>query len=295
MISLEPDFARVLDGYLWIADDVRSLEPHVAAAWAGLAKISVHDPALAEVVMAFDWVQDGIVNWEGRDITTLADSVEADQDLAALLTSYPWVEDRISHTERASIKDLNYTARYNAALAREVAAYSWVQDGIDNIRESGALFNFYILAQHQEEERDILMRQPWFTDGHDEDDITILHALDAGYYTREAFAKLAEAPSVRTFALTMSLAGPVEFNIVSAQSYAHQDEIFGLIQDAAQFYEIFLGMEFPGKTVAILVYQSEGRGGLYGHYDVVELNHNGRPTDDPRFLRTLFHEIAHIL
>ena len=121
----DPQLVRAIIQLGWAVDGIDSSERD---AIQDILYIAVVSRAAAGLVIAQDWVQDGVDELEAEAIGWLRNMGNA--DVLSHVVAVEWVRDGINHAEVLTIEDLSYFGNANTEAAEALLALGWVEDGV---------------------------------------------------------------------------------------------------------------------------------------------------------------------
>ena len=201
-----------------------------------------------------------------------------------------WVADGIKRLEGDPIYGLGLLYDYDPALARRMLAYSAEEPARDrNTMFLGALWS---LMTHDPDKFELLIAQPWFTDGLDGEERAFIVAIDKITGVDWLYADLLTSPRVtRSKVVMLPLAG--EVTIWTFFNKLPSGDLPATVERGVRGAEALMGAPFPSTDVIILSLTLDDCADLCGGANFVDsfvlVAEAGLPFGDS----TLYHEIAH--
>ena len=181
-----PAIAETLLGFPWLADGVTGEERN---ALYNFREILRQAPAIAETLLGFPWLADGVTGEERNALYNLREILQEDPAVAETLLSFPWLADGVSEDEMYVSGNLRLISQEDPAAAKTLLGFPWLADGVTR-DESHAVYNFRVILQEDPATAEGLLSFPsladWLSDGLTEGE------RDAVYRLREI---LREAPA----------------------------------------------------------------------------------------------------
>ncbi len=315
------DLVGVYAALPWYADGLTTEEER--GLFHTLRLIADRDPDLARLLASYQWLADEVLYDEWGTLHSLNNLTMIDLELARTVAGYAWFADDVSGGEWSLVHDLNELASLDLELARRVAGQAWFADDLvqedwwalsrlhqaaaDDIELARALLDLssagddaYLLltlariADRGEDNLALLAEQSWFTDGIDDEEAALLIALeDAAGDARNLFVSLARNRYTQSKSVTLPLSGEIKFWAFQAIPFPRNKDVVGMMAEAVRASEILFGTPFPMKDVVLVLQPVGGATRNYGGqfrgdhmrlvmYDFSDVNR-----------RTIYHEIGH--
>ena len=194
ILDRHPDTALTVSRLRWIVDGVTNVEAQASTAFKEIAAIdaetltrlvgliwiddglvpaeiehlnriaeTLFDPISATEVLGYNWVQDGITEFERPTWDALWIINSADPDLARAVTTLDWVRDGMTRTETESLSKLRVMIAVDQSLGARIVAMPWFRNGI-GFDEVEALEGFRLIAQRDPELAKYIADAPWVRD-----------------------------------------------------------------------------------------------------------------------------------
>lgn len=202
-----------------------------------------------------------------------------------------WIADGIKRLENDPVYGLGLLYDYDPDLARNLLAYSAEEPQQDrNTMFLGALWSLMTYHPHKFE---LLITQPWFTDGLDAEERAFIVVIDKVTGVDAMFTDLLTSPRhASAQVITLPLGAEV-----TIWAFSNQPLQGGLLESAARGArgaEALMGAPFPSTDIIILsLTVDDCAGGLCGGVNfgdsLVLVAEPGLPLGD----KALYHEIAH--
>ena len=129
-----------------------------------LRGIQREDAAVAETLLAFPWLADGITEDERRAVESLRRILREDTAVAETLLGFPWFANGLTEDESQAIYDLQEIVREDPATAESLFRFSWLANGLTE-DESQAIYNLRKIVGEAPAIAEILLSFPWLADG----------------------------------------------------------------------------------------------------------------------------------
>ncbi len=258
------------------------------------------DEELAEKIAGCEWVASGLTgkDWLRREwlpLSFVRDLANADVSTARMLFGYPWMADDLTLLEYRTIIWLLQIAQEDPEFARLVASQPFMDPPFRD-RDSFALEAMGLMVGEAPSMNVIalLKEQPWFSDGLDDDEASLLAVMRSELYISREFRKaLIESHTVESKSVRLPLADDAEFIVITHGQSLNYGEIFTAMEVAIRSYETLLGLRFPFKDVILLVsnptiWDPRGEGNILGSNTARYVR-----SDYPVLIRTIYHELGH--
>ena len=242
----------------WVADGLSQPESNVLSKLNGRRPV---DAELARWIYNLPWIADGITELESNAAEELIHTWRSDPELVKLVADFLSVADGVTQNEQLGLWGLSVIAYSDAALARQV---------IDRIAELLALpgnlpaYTLESMGYIGEFPDDLktMVRQPWFADGLSREEAAFITTLTPLVYdSPELYAGLLETRSSQSKTIELPLAGEVSIWAFSNAPFPPEDDLLGVMEEAARVLEGFMGTSFPTTDIILLVVlPNEGAG-----------------------------------
>ena len=133
-----------------------------ASEWLG--EIGLQNDALLELVLGYQWVNDGLTSRERWAILDLRNLGVEDLGLSQRLTRVPWLADDLNEHESWAVRYLLDIAREDAATVHSILDLPWLQDDLTE-NERWAVHNVRDIAWADLGIAQTVLGLPWLTDG----------------------------------------------------------------------------------------------------------------------------------
>ena len=156
-----PDLAERLLGFHWLADGVTDDERN---AIYGIREISQEAPAVAKALLSFQWLADGVTEDEKYAVYDIRDISQETPTIAETLLSFPWVADDLTGDESNVIYNLREISQEAPAVAETLLGFPWLADSVTREERNTVYFLREILRK-EPVMAETLLGSSWFTDG----------------------------------------------------------------------------------------------------------------------------------
>ena len=292
IVLADESLARRTLALPWVADGLEQHEANVLGKLTGRLPV---DTALGNLLLDLPWLPDGITPTESRAATSLVNLWRADPELGAVVFRLFWVLDDVTEGEAAGINALANIAYSDPSLAREVLGKV---EGLLALPGSLAVDALVAVGQLGEFPDDLrsLVERSWFADGLEREEAAFITAvMPLAYEAPHRYAGLLESRHTRSRTVTLPLAGDIALWAFQDTPFS-DDDLLGVVGEAARVMEGFMGTPFPARDVIILgIEGGPGAEGLgvaqhMGTHVRVTVPPGTRLADSPDTLR---HELAH--
>ncbi len=276
----------------WYADGLTTEEER--GLFYTLRLIADRDPDLARLLVSYQWLADEVLYDEWGTLHYLNNLTMIDLELARTVAGYAWFADDVSGGEWSLVHDLNEIASLDLELARRVAGQAWFADDLvqedwwalsrlhqaaaDDIELARALLDLssagddaYLLytlariADRGEDNLALLAEQPWFADGIDDEEAALLIVLeDAAGDARNLFVSLARNRHTQSKSVTLPLSGQVNFWAFQAIPFPRNKDAVAMMEEAVRASESLFKTAFPMKDVVLVLQPVGGATRNYG-------------------------------
>ena len=151
------------------------------------------NPAIAETLLSFPWLADGVTNDESRAITHLRLMLRDDHSFAQTLLGFPWFADGVTNAERNAAYYLRLVLRADPAIAKVLLDSPWLADGVSRNEEQSlrTLRSLRGLYDTDRNSLSALKAKPWYKDGLSNDELKVV-----GYLISIATQSQADAQAI---------------------------------------------------------------------------------------------------
>ena len=139
-----------------------------------LREILRQDPDLAETLLAFPWLADGVTRDESLAVSHFQVILREDPGAAKTLMGFPWFPDGVAEDEMYILYNLREIVREDPAVAKTLLGFPWFADGVTG-DESNVVYNLrHILLENPTVAETLLsfpllaalpISFPWLADG----------------------------------------------------------------------------------------------------------------------------------
>ena len=202
---------------------------------------------LAHAASNMNWVTDGVDVHEPELMGSLQQIIDAHFEVGKQLLSQSWMADEQAEFERHLISRLATIAGTDPELARQASRYSMSPESQDRDLNAYVLDSLTRLAEAGSDVFPLVISQPWFTDGLNDEEAALVVCLGSNV--------LKPAPTISNLSvsdfftnrfaqsgsISLPLAGEVNIWMIQNTAFATDDDVLGIVQDAAVALEGFLG------------------------------------------------------
>lgn len=214
-----------------------------------------------------------------------------DAELGGELARAPWLADGIGRLEPNAIYGLLALAERDPALARRMLAYS----SEEPVRSRNVLLLNTLgeMSWESPESFELLIRQPWFTDGLDPEERALITALDKTVGVESLYRDLLASHATQSRTISLPLAGEVDLWAFHHDSFPPDEDLLALMEQSVRGAEKLVGAPFPLTDVIVLSINGWehdiGSGGVNFEDSMVLLRHRDQVLSGG----LLHHEMAH--
>ena len=244
----------------WVADGLSQPESNILDTLNGRLPV---DAQLARWVYNLPWIADGITELESSAAEELIHTWRSDPDLVKLVADILSVADGVTQNQQLVLWGLSVIAYSDAALARQV---------IDPIADLLALpgnlpaYTLESMGYIGEFPDDLkpLVEQPWFADGLSREEAAFITTLTSLVYdSPELYAGLLEVHFAQSRTIELPLAGEVNIWAFSNAPFPPEDDLLGVMEEAARVLEGFMATSFPTTDIIMLVVVPNAAAGIH--------------------------------
>ncbi len=155
-----------------------------------------------------------------------------DPDLGRELAQSPWIADGLGQWEDDAIYGLGHLADYDLVLARQVLAYTMEEP----VRSRNTLL-LSTLGRMISDHRDtfeLLIGQPWFTDGLDAEERAFITAVSHTTGIDELYRDMLSERYSRSATISLPLAGPIDLWVFSNDDPPPSEDITAVVERGAR-------------------------------------------------------------
>ncbi len=217
-----------------------------------------------------------------------------DPEFGRDLAQARWITDGINRLEDDAIYGLGRLYDHDPALARRLLAYASEEPVQSrNTMFLGSLHEM-LLNNHQDK-FELLIAQPWFTDGLDAEERAFIVAVQKTTGLDETYEGLLTSPRItRSKTISLPLAGEVKLWVFYNDAVLLAESILAAIERGARGVERLMGAPFPLTDLIMLSLNfadcdTAPCGGVNFVDSLVLVEGGGRFIGE----RALYHEIAH--
>ena len=157
--AVGPDILASVVAMPWVQDDVTPAEAEAVDLLNGLP-----DAGFASLLLAQQWLEDGIEQHEVDVLKALSRIAYSDLAAAMGLVGLDWVADGIDAADAEALRSLGFLAQQDLTLLRTMLALKWVADGID-ITETSAISTLTAMAGKSQALAGSIVELDWLRDG----------------------------------------------------------------------------------------------------------------------------------
>ena len=289
LAETDAEFARMVAGLQWVTDDVTDAE---MAALSSLDVLARADLALAQAVVGLPWVVDEISGWEPAALSSLDVLADHDVEFARTVAGLPWVADGITQPESWALRSFDgLAAGNNLEFAQTIADLEWVADDI-TLAEAGAIYS--MRSFHENGIMDELAKEPWFADGLNDEDVSLLATLSTiRDRSTKLYDDLVRSRHVRSASITLPMAGKVRLWAFQATPFPAGEDTLQMLEEAVRSAEAFMEAPFPWADVILVVPPETAQG-----FDAAGVNFGpfitvNRYGTDELDRGVVYHEVGH--
>ena len=166
-----PDVADALMRFPWLADGVTEYEMY---ALYNLREILREDASFTETLIGFPWIADGVTGDESHTIYNLREISRDAPATAETLLSFTWLADGVTEDEFLAVSHLQVILKENLATAEALLSFPWLADGVTE-DESHAVYNLREILLENSTAAEALLSLPWLADGVTEDESSAVY------------------------------------------------------------------------------------------------------------------------
>ena len=214
-----------------------------------------------------------------------------DSELGRVLAQAPWIADGLGHWEDDAVYGLGHLADYDLTLARQMLAYT-MEEPVQS-RNTLLLSTLgRMLSQHRDT-FELLIAQPWFTDGLDAGERAFITAVSHTTGVDELYRGLLAERFSQSATISLPLAGAVNLWVFSNDALPNE-EILEVVERGTRGAERLMAAPFPLTDLIVLSVDVDehdiGYGGVNWGDSLVLLRGDELLSDSDKIL---YHEIAH--
>ena len=321
----DAELANVVANLPWLSDGNTGYEERALLELVGIAR---SDVALATMIANLPWFTYDITNDERWALIYLNIIAHKDIELAKTITGLPWfTDDDIATYETVAVGAINDVLNIDAELARMVAKFPlFAMTQTEGYAHVQALYALRFLAEEDTElawklaqslnnqTRDLLplyvldslwsigtdvdafrqlTSQQWFVDGLNDEEAALVVILGNGgifEINPQLYQDMLHSRFTQTRTISLPLAGEVDVYIIQDYPFPPDEDLLGVIEDAARVSEEFLGAPFPTTDIVLRVVDSADHphSSSHGLTHMTLVRFGGTAS-----LSSLVHEMAH--
>ena len=292
IVPADESLARRTLALPWVADGLEQHEADVLNKLTGRLPV---DTGLGNLLLDLPWLPDGMTPTESRAATSLVNLWRSDPELGAVVFRLHWALDDVTEGEAAGINALANIAYSDPSLAREVLEKMEALLALPGSLAVDALAAVGQLGEFPDDLRS-LRERPWFADGLEREEAAFITAImPLAYEAPHRYAGLLESRHTLSRTITLPLAGDIALWAFQDAPFP-DDDLLGVVEEAARVMEGFMGTPFPARDVIIMAIEggagAEGLGVArhMGTHVRVTVPPGAKLADSPD---TLVHELAH--
>ena len=283
-------FARTIVGLPWVIDDITEDEVE-ALVVSGLAcrdrRCSCSDDG-----WAFLGGRRRFPDGEPAALSSLDVLADHDVAFAKTIAGLPWMADGVTQPESWALRSFDgLAAGNNLEFAQTIADLEWVADDI-TIAEAGAIYSMRTL--YEDGLMDELAKEPWFADGLDDEDVSLLTTLSTiRDRSTKLYDDLVRSRHVRSASITLPMAGKVRLWAFQATPFPAGEDTLRMLEEAVRSAEAFMEAPFPWADVILVVPPETAQG-----FDAAGVNFGpfitvNRYGTDELERGVVYHEVGH--
>ena len=297
------------------------------------------DAGLVHRAMQLPWVMDGITDFEYETIDELQRIIRVDTVLADRVLAFPWLAREGGPGYTRALNELGTLSKRYGELAVQIAGEPWLAEvqyltarhyrpleqlniiashdkrlaeqlvglltGEFSRRDQDLLTSLRYLQQEGPEHFQQLVREPWVTDGLDDEEMAFLITTpDIAKHSPTDLYEMLKVRHVTSATFNLPLSGRVTFWAVQKVPFAPDDDILAQAENALRLLEELTGVPLPTSHIVALVAVTEEysdferfdsnlvqpwpKGAHAGQYFRLGRNLAGQIS-----LHVLYHELAH--
>lgn len=212
------------------------------------------DPGLGAAVSQCPWLGDDVDYSEASTLALLAAIAGSDLELAWQVLA--WVAGSAGRAEVDVLSGMAVLASFDSQLASQVLhrLTSRVRDLDRHFGQSLTL-----LADFYPDDFGRLVRQPWFADGLEDEEMALIVPLSIMYIesgspaTRDLFNDLIDSHSIQSTTVSLPLAGDVNIWVLQSTAFPPDEDLSAIIEDTIRLSEGFLKTPFPTTDIILLI------------------------------------------
>ena len=234
----------------WLTDGTTVWEERAADA---LRTISSIDQSAAAALLSLPWVVDDMDATKEIAISSIKDIVVSDLELAHIVLSQWWLADGMPMPQATAVGDIHDLNRHNPDLARQMITQPFMEPPFRD-RDQYALYRLATMAKQDAPMLVELIGQPWFTDGIDDLDAALIHAI---YGNHDFMRALMVTHHTRTLTVDLPHKGEVDIVVVRHTPFPDDDHTLALIAEGALHTESLMGLAWPSTDIIVLVTEND--------------------------------------
>ena len=153
--------AETLLGFPWLANGVTE---HESWAIQHLRFVLREDPAVAKTLLSFPWLADGVTKDERNAAYYLRGILREDTAVAETLLGFPWLANGVTKYEERALYYLRDILREDPAVAETLLGFPWLADDVTEDERYAADYLRDILRGDPAKAK-TLLSSPWLADG----------------------------------------------------------------------------------------------------------------------------------
>ncbi len=218
---------------------------------------------------------------------------QRDPELGRAVAQAPWIADGLDPLEDDAVYGLGHLADHDPALARRMLAYT-LEEPVRS-RNTWLLHTLGRMNTEHEESFELLIGQPWFTDGLDAGERAFISAVSHTTGIDALYRRLLAERFTRSATISLPLAGEVDLWVFSNDAPSPDEDVLAVVERGARGAERLMGAPFPWTDLIVLSLNVDAYDIWYGGVNWgdslvllrgADLNLSGGSS-------TLYHEIAH--
>ena len=231
------------------------------ARYRRVSRIAVISTGLADQVLEYAWVADGIYGDEWIPLAKIADLANVNTEVAALLVDLPWMKDDVTEFERSAMSAFISIAEEDLEWAKLIANQPFM--GLPfRQRDDFALWAIWRLLYDNPGFLTMLADEPWFKDGVDDSEAALLKVFARpSRYVNQA---LAETHYIASKSIDLPLTGAVEIILIRDIPFPSNDTTFTAVENALLALEKFTTVPLMQRDIIFLISRPHGGQNAWG-------------------------------
>ena len=303
LVEDSPDLALQWVQIPWIADGFGVWEQFTVS---DLGFLFSYDPTSIVAVWDLPWVADGLAPDEGGPAFSLLEIFDEDGELGKELLHFQWLQDNVNLAERIALTKLRNLARDNLSLAFHSVRSPFMEAPF--LQRDEYALNALVRISHPGHGLAALLAelndQPWFSDGIDDEEAALLHAI--AKTSGDLRQALVQSPHMSSTTVALPSSGLVGLSVVRHTPFPPGDSTLSTMEVGVRVIEDFVGEPLPVDDLILLLVEPElwsldASGRLTGIRFGSGIEPDAyarkimlvRAVESTAPVRTLYHEIGH--